>query len=155
MLKVWHLPYRLNKKPRLRVIQSEVYSNEILEKARSFKVSLTEYLISVYLISLQKIYLEEKEEKKQKHQILRIEVPLNLRRQFPSRTMRNFSLYVLPEIDMRLGTYTFEEIIRAVHHQLQMSSESKQIARFLSSNVRLRKAFCCQDTSAFYKEDWR
>ena len=152
MLKVWHLPYRLNKKPRLRVIQSEVYSNEILEKARSFKVSLTEYLISVYLISLQKIYLEEKKKRKQKHQILRIEVPLNLRRQFPSRTMRNFSLYVLPEIDMRLGTYTFEEIIRAVHHQLQMSSESKQIARFLSSNVSYEKLFVVRILPLFIKK---
>jgi len=152
MLKVWHLPFRLNKRPRLKVIQSEVYTNEILEKARSYKVSLTEYLISVYMISLQKIYLEEKKRRRQKHHIMRIEVPVNLRRQFPSKTMRNFSLYVLPELDMRLGIYSFDEILRAVHHQLQMSSENKQIARLLSSNVSYEKLFVVRILPLFIKK---
>ena len=43
---------------------------------------------------------------------MRIEVPVNMRNKLPSRTMRNFSLFVLPEIDVRLGTYTFEEILK-------------------------------------------
>ena len=104
--------------------------------ARSRNVTITEYLVSVYLFSLQTIYLEEKEKaKKQKRGVLRIEVPVNLRKKFPSKTMRNFSLFVLPEIDLRLGIYTFEEILKIVNYQLQTGADVKQIARFLSQNV--------------------
>jgi len=49
--------------------------------------------------------------------------------------MRNFSLFVLPEIDLRLGIYSFEEILRIVNYQLQTGADIKQIVRFLSQNV--------------------
>jgi hypothetical protein len=136
LTKAWHLPFMLNDKPRLKVIRSEIVLDKLLDITRGLNVSVTEYLVSVYLFSLQKIYLEEKEKvKKQKRGVLRIEVPVNLRKKFPSKTMRNFSLFVLPEIDLRLGIYTFEEILKIVTYQLQTGADTKQIARFLSQNV--------------------
>jgi len=136
----WNLPFKLNKRPQLRVLSAEVRVDEILEAARKHKVSITEYFASVYLFSLEQIFLSEKgKNKKAKPEILRIEVPVNMRKIFPSRTMRNFSLFVEPEIDMRLGTYTFEEIIKSVHLQMQLNTEVKQISRFLSSNVSYEK----------------
>ena len=99
-------------------------------------MSVTEYIVSVYLFTLQKIYLEEKGKvKKQKRGVLRIEVPVNLRKKLPSKTMRNFSLFVLPEIDLRLGVYSFDEILKIVQYQLQTGADIKQISRFLSQNV--------------------
>jgi NRPS condensation-like uncharacterized protein len=93
-------------------------------------------MVSVYLFTLQMIYLEEIEKvKKQKRGVLRIEVPVNLRKKFPSKTMRNFSLFVLPEIDLRLGVYSFDEILKIVKYQLQTGADVKQITRFLSQNV--------------------
>jgi NRPS condensation-like uncharacterized protein len=62
-------------------------------------------------------------------------VPVNLRKKFPSKTMRNFSLFVLPEIDLRLGVYSFEEILTIVNFHLQTGADVKQISRFLSQNV--------------------
>ena len=119
LTKAWHLPFNLNEKPRLKVIRSEIALDKLLEIARSNNVSVTEYVVSVYLFSLQKIYLEEKEKvKKQNRGVLRIEVPVNLRKKFPSKTMRNFSLFVLPEIDLRLGVYTFQEILKIVNYQI-------------------------------------
>jgi NRPS condensation-like uncharacterized protein len=136
LTKAWHVPFRLNEKPRLKVIRSEISLDKLLEVARSYSVSVTEYLVSVYLFTLQKLYLEEKEKvKKQKRGVLRIEVPVNLRKKFPSKTMRNFSLFVLPEIDLRLGVYAFDEILRIVAFQLQTGADIKQITRFLSQNV--------------------
>ena len=132
----WHLPFRLNEKPRLKVTRAEIALDKLLEIARRHNVTITEYIVSVYLHSLQMIYLEEKEKvKKQRRGVLRIEVPVNLRKKFPSKTMRNFSLFVLPEIDLRLGVYTFEEILKIVNYQLQTGADVKQIGRFLSQNV--------------------
>jgi NRPS condensation-like uncharacterized protein len=136
LTKAWHIPFTLNGKPRLKLIRSEIALDKLLEIARNLNVSVTEYLVSVYLFSLQKIYLEEKEKvKKQKRGVLRIEVPVNLRKKFPSKTMRNFSLFVLPEIDLRLGFYSFDEILKIVKYQLQTGADVKQITRFLSQNV--------------------
>ena len=153
LVKAWHLPFKLNKRPKLRVLSAEVNVNEILKVSREHKVSVTEYFVSVYHFSLQKIFVSRKEiSKKEKRKVLRIEVPVNMRKIYPSRTMRNFSLFVLPEIDLRLGTYTFDEILSSVHHQLQISSDVKQISRFLSSNVSSEKLFIIRIMPLFIKK---
>ena len=152
LAKAWHLPFRLNKDPKLKVLRVELRIGEILETARKHNVSLTEYFVSVYHFALQNILVsEEDSSKKAKRKVLRIEVPVNMRRKIPSRTMRNFSLFVLPEIDLRLGNYTFEEILESVHHQLQLSSDIKQISRFLSSNVSSEKLFIIRILPLFVK----
>jgi hypothetical protein len=56
----WNLPYKLNKRPKLRVLSAEVRVKEILEASRKYKVSITEYFVSVYLFSLQNIFISEK-----------------------------------------------------------------------------------------------
>jgi NRPS condensation-like uncharacterized protein len=153
LVKAWHLPFKLNKRPRLRVIRAEVKVDEILAISRKLKVSVTEYFVSVYFFSLQKIFISSKGKgKKEKRKVLRIEVPINMRNKFPTRTMRNFSLFVLPEIDVRLGNYTFEEILKSVHHQLQISTDIKQISRFLSSNVSYEKLLIVRIMPLFIKK---
>ncbi len=153
LAKAWHLPFRLNKDPKLKVLRVELRIGEILETARKHNVSLTEYFVSVYHFALQKIFVLDKENSNNaKRKVLRIEVPVNMRRKIPSRTMRNFSLFVLPEIDLRLGNYTFEEILESVHHQLQLSSDIKQISRFLSSNVSSEKLFIIRILPLFVKK---
>jgi NRPS condensation-like uncharacterized protein len=153
LVKAWHLPFRLNERPRLRVIRADLRVDEILEVTRKHKVSVTEYFVSVYFFSLQKIFNSTKRKgRKDKRKVLRIEVPVNMRNKYPSRTMRNFSLFVLPEIDVRLGTYTFEEILRSVHHQLQISTDIKQISRFLSSNVSYEKLLIVRIMPLFIKK---
>jgi NRPS condensation-like uncharacterized protein len=152
LTKAWHLPFSLDKKPRLKIIRSEIGLDKLFEIARSYNVTITEYLVSVYLYSLQKIYLEEKEkEKKQKRGVLRVEVPVNMRKKLPSITMRNFSLFVLPEIDLRLGVYTFEEILKIVNYQLQTGADIKQIGRFLSQNVGHEKSLFVRVLPLFIK----
>jgi NRPS condensation-like uncharacterized protein len=152
LTKAWHLPFSLNKKPRLRVIRSEISLDKLIEVTRKCKVSITEYVVSVYLFSLQKIYLEEKDNHiRQKGGCFRIEVPVNLRKKLPSITMRNFSLFVMPEIDLRLGIYTLEEIMKIVHHQLQTRTDIKELSRFLSQNVGHEKSIFIRILPLFIK----
>jgi NRPS condensation-like uncharacterized protein len=152
-VKAWQLPFELNNKPRLRVLSAEVNVDEILEVSRKHQVSVTAYFVSVCHFSLQKIFLSVNEKsKKDKRKVLRIEVPVNMRKKFPCRTMRNFSLFVAPEIDVRLGIYTFEEILKSVHHQLQIEMDIKQISRFLSSNVSYEKMLIVRILPLFIKK---
>jgi len=153
LIKAWHLPFPLNKKPRLRIIRADLSVIELLNTARKYKVTLTEYFVSVYVYSLYRIFCASKVKRRKKTKsALRVEVPVNMRNKLPSRTMRNFSLFVLPEIDLRLGSYVFEEILQSIHHQLQMSTDLKQISRFLSSNVSYEKLFVVRILPLFIKK---
>jgi NRPS condensation-like uncharacterized protein len=134
--KAFHIPFRLNKTPRFDTLTAIIPVKDIMKKAKEHEVSLTEYLIAVYLYSLQQIYQQLSPfNKRVANKIIRIEVPINLRKMFPSQSMRNFSLYVIPGIDLRLGNYTFEEIIKSVHHQMQLETEKKLISKMISRNV--------------------
>lgn len=139
----FHVPFRLKTSPRFDVLKAVVPTAAIVKAARTYNVSLTEYLTAVYLYSLQQIHDALPDIRKRTgKKIIRIEVPVNLRRVFPSLTMRNFSLYVMPEIDLRLGKYTFEEIVKTVYHQLQLETDKKLISKMISRNVSVeRNAF--------------
>lgn len=64
-----------------------------------------------------------------------VEIPVNMRRFYPSRTLRNFTLFILPAVDLRLGPYTFEELVRIVHHRVALENEEREIARQISRNA--------------------
>lgn len=153
LTKAWHVPFNLNKRPRLRVLYADIPVDKVLEAAKNNKVTITEYLTSVFLFSLQNIYLEEKRKGlKQKGSAIRVEVPVNLRKIHQTKTMRNFSLFLLPYIDLRLGVYSFEEILKSVHHSIQTESDSKQITRQLTRNVRHEKRIIVRALPLFIKK---
>jgi NRPS condensation-like uncharacterized protein len=134
--RAFHLPFPVRKTARFRVLTVLVPMDEARQRATRHGVSLTEYLVSVYLFSLQRLYEElPRRLKRRSNRIIRIEVPVNLRRILPSATMRNFTLYVLPEIDLRLGHYTFEEITKTVYHQMRLETDPKLINKEISRNV--------------------
>jgi NRPS condensation-like uncharacterized protein len=134
--KAFHLPYSLKSSPRFTRLNAIVPLKQIKEIAHIKGVSITVYLTSVYLFILQEIYEELNGFSKYKKQKkLRVQVPVNLRNIFPSKSMRNFTLFVMPEIDLRLGHYTFEEIIKSVYHQTKLETDEKLINKNISRNV--------------------
>lgn len=131
--KAFHLPFPLRPKPRFRIITASLSLDEIKKVAKKNSVSITEYLTAVYLFVLQNIYHENRYKRFSK--ILRIQVPINLRNIYQSATLRNFSLFVMPEIDLRLGQYTFDEIVRLVYHKMQLETDKKFINKIIARNV--------------------
>jgi len=130
--KAFHVPYKLNKKPRFDVLVALLNLSEIKNKASEKGISITEYLIAVHLFVLQQIAIEKNSRQKK---VIRIQVPVNLRNIYPSKTMRNFSLFVMPEIDTRLGMYSFDEIVKTVHHKMRLETDEKLISKIISRNV--------------------
>ncbi|HET9486080.1 MAG TPA: hypothetical protein VFO54_01525 [Chryseosolibacter sp.] len=150
--KSFHLPFALRTAPRFSVLSFGLSIPEIMAKAKQFKVSLTVYLVGVYLYALQNIY-NQLGPIKQRHsrKIFRVQVPVNLRKLYPSKTMRNFSLFVMPEIDLRLGQYTFEEILKTVYHKLQLETDEKLISKIISRNVGAERNIVLKNTPLFIK----
>ncbi|MCF7913784.1 MAG: hypothetical protein K9L66_01310 [Spirochaetaceae bacterium] len=138
----YHIPGRPFKTRRFRVLKATMPVDKLLQLARQRKVTLTEYLVSTYMYSLIQIYKQEQRgrsivrpRRKKEGSILRMEVPVDMRRYKPSRTMRNFSLYISPEIDLKLGDYDFAEVLKHMHHTIQLLKNGKQLGRQLSRNV--------------------
>lgn len=65
--------------------------------------------------------------------------------------MRNFSLFVMPEIDLRLGHYTFDEIIKTVYHQMQLETDEKLVNKIIARNVGSEKKLFVRSIPLFLK----
>ncbi|MEJ1730118.1 hypothetical protein SMA90_27680, partial [Escherichia coli] len=82
---------------------------------------------------------------------LSIQIPVNLRNLYPSKSMRNFSLFVLPEIDCGLGHYSFDEILKTVYHQMQLETDRKLVSKILSRNVGSERKILIRTIPLFLK----
>jgi hypothetical protein len=135
--KAFHVPCRYLPAGEYRVIVGTVPLEAALGKAKAAGASLTEFLCATYIAALQDIYegLDELERIRFRR-FIKLMVPVNLRRHFPSKTMRNFSLYVLPGIDCRLGHWEFGEIVAAVHHGMRLQNTAKRISQQIARNAR-------------------
>jgi hypothetical protein len=136
--KAYRLPGPLEH--RYRIITGRMAVSGVLERARAHGVSLTEYLGALYLFSLMQI--RERRERRGERvgpSVIRLEVPVDMRRFFSSKTVRNFSLYVSPEIDVSLGGYSFAEVVQKVHHSLKMQIDARELGRQIGRNVRAER----------------
>ena len=111
---------------------------QALEKAREKGVSLTVYLTGAVIMALDKIQREQSRGHK-KLRPVKVGVPVDLRQFYDTRTMRNFSSYVNPGIDPNLGEYSFDEVLKIVHHHLGTEITEKQLNVKFTTNVRVER----------------
>ncbi len=150
--KAFHLPFPLGLSPRFKILNLIVPTTVVKKRADEKRVSITVYLISAYLLVIQDIFESLKPSSRfRKQKKLCIEVPVNLRKIYSSATMRNFSLYVMPEIDLRLGHYSFDEILKMVHHQMQLETDEKLVSKTIARNVGGERKFLVRSIPLFLK----
>lgn len=115
-------------------ISAEAYLavTDVKKEAHRYGVTITEYLTARLLYALQQIW-EEERHRPSGH--LRVSVPVNLRQFFPTETLRNFSHFIMIDIDPRKGHWTFEEICSSVHHQMGLQLTRKEMLAEISNNV--------------------
>ncbi len=122
----------------IHITTGEMELDQLLSMARAKGVSLTEYLSAVMILSVDAIQ-RRRIPVKRSYKPIKICVPINLRRFFPSKTLRNFSSYVNPGINPRLGTYDFDETLRIVHHFMAMEVTEKLLAARFTTNVKTQQ----------------
>lgn len=114
------------------VIDGIMSVKDVMAVAAKYKCTVTEYLNSVLLYALLK---KQQDDKPHKELPVKIAMPVNLRRFFPSKTLRNFITMIYPSIDPRLGDYTFEEIIKQVHHYMRYYINDKFLRGDITTNA--------------------
>lgn len=132
----YRIPGTAEKGHTLNIIRGIMSAGEVKAKAKSYGVSITDYLVAVYIYAL---YTVQKQENPKKLLPIKVSVPVNLRAFFETKTMRNFSSYVNPEINAAWGEYTFEEILHIVHYTLKSEFTKKTLTSKMSKNVKSEK----------------
>ena len=133
--RAWHLPFRLREAPRFRVTELGVPAEKLALLARESGCTVTEYLAATMLFILQEIRISEGGGSPH----IRVQIPFDLRRRYEAETLRNFSLFAMPAIDVRMGLYSFDEILREVKITMQMMTDEKRIKQVISRNVSKEK----------------
>lgn len=116
----------------LNIIDGIMPVKEVMEVAARYNATITEYLNAVLLYALLQKQLDEWHWKLRP---VKIAMPVNLRRFFPSKTLRNFITMVYPSIDPRLGDYTFEEIVTHVHNYMRYYINEKFLRGDITTNA--------------------
>ncbi len=116
----------------LNIIDGIMSVKEVMAVAGKYQATITEYLNAVLLYALLQ---KQQNEWHLKLKPVRIAMPVNLRRFFPSKTLRNFITMVYPGIDPRLGEYTFDEIITQVHNYMRYYINEKFLRGDITTNA--------------------
>ena len=124
--------------------------DQVLKKAHEYDISLTCFLCAVMMQAIQNLQKETVLNQKHRKPI-KVLIPVNLRKLFPSKSLRNFAMYTTPEIDPRLGEYSFEEICRAVRHRMGLEVNAKHMSTMIAANVTSERIFAVKIMPLFIK----
>ena len=113
---------------------------EALDLAHKYETTLTVMMSAVMMKALLDLQ-NEKEPNIERQKRIKLVVPVNLRKLFQTKTVRNFAMYVIPEVDPRLGDYTISEICRVIEHKIGSEYTAKHMSSVIAKNVNDEKNF--------------
>ncbi|MBR4808719.1 MAG: hypothetical protein IK031_00375 [Bacteroidales bacterium] len=132
--KAWHIKGTEELPDVLNSMSVSFSSEQVHAKAKELGCTVTELLSALMLTSLQEVHASQKGRKRQH---IRMELPVNLRPIFGSRTLRNFSSYVYLSLDLSNGYYSFEDALREVKYQKRLYMQPARLTRRIAANVQL------------------
>lgn len=136
-----HLPSRYSYQlpgsdPKCGPVLNEVFSYPVevlLTAARKYGVSITALVSAVMAASI----MELQHSRKVKHlRPVRIMVPIDLRKIFPSKTLRNFILYALPTMEVSDHGGSIRDLAQQFSGQIKAHLEKDNLSGIIAYNVK-------------------
>ncbi len=124
-------------------------SDELRAKSKEYGVTVTAFLASALICAIAEIQDRQLPRRVQKP--VKILLPVDLRKIYGSKTLRNFSLYITPGIDPRMGKWEFSEVCKSIHHQMGFGITKKEMTARMTKNVNSEKAFVLRIMPLFIK----
>lgn len=109
-----------------------ISSKELKQKAKALDVTITVYLAAQYIYAM---YKHRDQMDTEKHPIV-LSIPINLRRRFPSVSIRNFSYFANVAVDIE-KVQNLRTIIKSVKEQLIKGTDSDLLYSQIHSNVKI------------------
>ncbi|WP_143833691.1 alcohol acetyltransferase [Oceanobacillus senegalensis] len=125
------LPILLDNKGQYHIVTGIMRVEELKKRAKEYDASITIFLTAVYIESL--LHIQERTSRRRRPIVMN--VPVNMRSFFESKTMRNFFISMTPSIDARLGAYKFEEIIQELKIEFSRLLTPKKLKQHIKRSV--------------------
>lgn len=103
--------------------------------SKSYGVTVTEFFAAM----LMDIHYRKQLKEKKKQREVSVQIPVNLRKFFPTNTLRNFVLCLRVKMNPNMGEYTFEEILRLVSLQLRLVNNKKTVNSMMTQNLKIEQ----------------
>lgn len=124
---------------------------EIREKAKENGATVNEFLTAALILSILNIQQRESNPLRRR-QMVKVSIPIDLRKHFPSQTLRNFTSYANIGVTPTLGNYTFAEIIKMIRHGMALEGNEKMLTAKFSTNVASEKNLFIKNLPLFLKD---
>lgn len=126
-----------------------VDTQALIDAAHRYDVSVTAFMAGVMAESI--IAIQNTERPRTHQHAVKITIPVDLRRLYGSRTLRNFSLVLNIGADPRYGDYTLEELCSTIYHQLRAYATSQNMAGMIAANVQPQQIVALRLAPRFLK----
>ncbi len=130
----WHLTGTPEKDGFKDLVTLMIPAPALKECAKAHGVTVTELLCAAMMQAICHLQAEKVPQRRLRKPV-KVLLPVNLRNLFPSKTLRNFASYITPEVDPRMGDYTFDEICAAVHHRMGLENNPQTMRAKFAANV--------------------
>ena len=122
---------------------------KILSKEK--EATITQYLTAVLIYSIYKENYLRYKSRSQKP--IKVCIPVNLKKYFPSKTMSNFFSYITVEAEMQKDNLdTFDKILELVKKEFKEKLQEEEIIKTMSANVKLGTNFFIKTIPLFLKK---
>lgn len=125
-------------------------SAKVLELAHEYGVTVTALLASAMITAILKLQ-KDKVTKLKNRMPVKVSIPINLRKLYGSKTMRNFVMVTNVGVDPKMGDYSFKEICDIVSHQMALTVTPKYMRSVFTKNVNSEKGLAIKLVPLFIK----
>jgi len=115
------------------LITGVIPTKPLLDAAHRYDVSVTVFLAAVMAKSV--LDMQAKRILRPFRKPVKITIAVDLRRIFPSKTLRNFALALNPGVDARFGPYDVPDLCKIIKHQLSAEILPQLMAARIAENV--------------------
>lgn len=109
--------------------------SQIHEICKRYSVTVTEFFAAILLDIHYRKQLKEKRKQKE----VSVQIPVNLRKFYNTKTLRNFVLCLRVKMNPLKGEYTFEELLKIVSLQLRLANDEKEVNSLMTQNLKIEK----------------
>ena len=123
----------------IKLHSTKISTASLLDASHRYGVSMTSLLSGIMAKSI----MEEQKEitRSALKRPVRIMVPVDLRKMFPTKTLRNFVLYALPTMEPSELDKPLPELLKSFAQQIKSQANCSRMASIMAYNVRTQSAW--------------
>lgn len=120
---------KLSKVRPCKIIHFKMDTNKLKKASQKYNTTITSYLLAL-------MFIAEKSATDKLNGDISIQVPVNMRKYYPTKTLRNFSMYCGIRLEIDKIT-NIEDIIDKITKQLDMKASKEEMTKMVTSTKKM------------------